>query len=73
MSLFLIKSIMLYYIPPHSEQRHSTQDLDVIYRYNNYALRGEDIDFNNKFDIVYWVIRSFSVWGLMKNTLLVTF
>lgn len=52
MSLFLKKSIMLYYIPPHSEQRHSTQDFDVIYRYNNYALRGEDIDFNNKFDIV---------------------
>ncbi len=52
LGFFLKKSIMQYYIPPHSEQRHSTKDYDVIYHYNNYALRDADIDFKTKFDIV---------------------
>jgi hypothetical protein len=43
---------MLFYIPADSQQRHVTHDFDVTYNYNNYALRGRDVDFKSEFDIV---------------------
>ena len=42
MSFYRIKSVLRSPLPPHASQKHTTVDYDVIYRYNNYSLRGAD-------------------------------
>ncbi|HRR42646.1 MAG TPA: SGNH/GDSL hydrolase family protein [Syntrophales bacterium] len=42
LGFYLVKAVSRYPLPPHAVQRHATVDYDVVYRYNNYGLRGPD-------------------------------
>ena len=52
LGLFLAKSFTLYSIPPHSSSHIKTPDYDVTYNFNNYGIRGDDMDLTQFYDIV---------------------
>jgi len=52
LGLFLAKSFALYVIPPHSSSHIQTPEYDVTYNFNNYGIRGDDMDLTQFYDIV---------------------
>ena len=52
LGLFLVKSFTLYSIPPYSSSHIKTPEYDVTYNFNNYGIRGDDMDLTQFYDIV---------------------
>src|SRR5215472_1572818 len=52
LGLFLAKSFTLYSIPPHSSSHIQTPEYDVTYHFNNYGIRGDDMDLTQFYDII---------------------
>ena len=50
--MFLAKSLTLYSIRPHSSSHIKTPEYDVTYDFNNYGIRGDDMDLTQSYDIV---------------------
>jgi len=52
LGLFLAKSFTLFSIPPHSSSHIQTAEYEVTYNFNNYGIRGDDMDLTQFYDIV---------------------
>ena len=50
LGFYLTKSILHFPVPPHAEQKHVTVDYQVTYRYNNFSLRGADLELAEEYD-----------------------
>ena len=68
---FFEKSISVYPIPAHSKQSIYTSEFSITYHYNNYGLRGKDIDCSSTYDIALIGDSFFTGFGVnLENTLL---
>lgn len=53
LGFYVTKSILHFPVPPHTEQKHVTVDYQVTYHYNNFSLRGADLDLAQEYDGVF--------------------
>jgi len=53
LGFYITKSILHFPVPPYAEQKHVTVDYQVDYHYNNFSLRGPDLDLAQEYDGVF--------------------